>query len=249
MNFTQNIQLTANNGGLAADTLVFGHYSSIYSWNRYTETGLNSLLGSSTNNRDMGISLIWSNKTLTAGGSTQKLSFQQGIRNTDSDANMPADLKKAENIVIPSTVAGSHFYIKKEVPTGDQSFWIQSGAKARDGIMLEIGPLSTSVLQIDRLSVATEANADRAMDQIEAALNAISKQRSRIGAYQNRLEHTIKNEENIVENTTAAESQIRDTDMAEEMVKYSNSNILEQAGQSMLAQANQINNGLLGLLQ
>ncbi|MBQ2983146.1 MAG: flagellin, partial [Lachnospiraceae bacterium] len=75
-----------------------------------------------------------------------------------------------------------------------------------------------------------------------------SKQRSDLGAVQNRLEHTINNLDNVVENTTAAESRIRDTDMAEEMVKYSNVNILAQAGQAMLAQANHSNQGVLSLL-
>ena len=83
---------------------------------------------------------------------------------------------------------------------------------------------------------------------IKSALQTVSKQRSDLGAVQNRLEHTIKNLDNIVENTTAAESQIRDTDMATEMVKYSNNNILTQAGQAMLAQANQSNQGVLSLL-
>ena len=82
----------------------------------------------------------------------------------------------------------------------------------------------------------------------KAALQTVSKQRSDLGAIQNRLEHTIKNLDNVVENTTSAESQIRDTDMATEMVKYSNNNILTQAGQSMLAQANQSNQGVLSLL-
>ena len=80
------------------------------------------------------------------------------------------------------------------------------------------------------------------------ALKTVSQQRSDLGAVQNRLEHTIANLDNVVENTTAAESQIRDTDMATEMVKYSNNNILMQAGQSMLAQANQANQGVLSLL-
>ena len=82
----------------------------------------------------------------------------------------------------------------------------------------------------------------------KAALQTVSKQRSDLGAVQNRLEHTIKNLDNVVENTTSAESQIRDTDMATEMVKYSNNNILTQAGQAMLAQANQSNQGVLSLL-
>ena len=76
------------------------------------------------------------------------------------------------------------------------------------------------------------------IDKVKGAIKSISSQRSDLGAIQNRLEHTIKNLDNVTENTTAAESQIRDTDMAEEMVRYSNNNILAQAGQSMLAQAN-----------
>ena len=82
----------------------------------------------------------------------------------------------------------------------------------------------------------------------KSAIKTVSQQRSDLGAVQNRLEHTIKNLDNVVENTTAAESQIRDTDMASEMVKYSNNNILMQAGQSMLAQANQTNQGVLSLI-
>ena len=92
------------------------------------------------------------------------------------------------------------------------------------------------------------AAATYAIDAIADAVAKISAQRSLLGAVQNRLEHTINNLDNVVENTTAAESQIRDTDMATEMVKYSNNNILSQAGQSMLAQSNQANQGVLSLL-
>ncbi len=93
------------------------------------------------------------------------------------------------------------------------------------------------------------SNARTAMETVKNALESVSKQRADLGAIQNRLEHTIKNLDNVVENTQAAESQIRDTDMAAEMVRYSNNNILAQAGQSMLAQANQTNQGVLSLLQ
>lgn len=89
----------------------------------------------------------------------------------------------------------------------------------------------------------------RSLKIVSNAINLISEMRSELGAYQNRLEHTINNLDNVTENTTAAESQIRDTDMAEQMVKYSNHNILMQAGQSMLAQANQSSQGILSLLQ
>ena len=94
-----------------------------------------------------------------------------------------------------------------------------------------------------------DKNARAAIDTISSALQEVSKQRSALGAAQNRLEHTIANLDNVVENTTSAESSIRDTDMATEMVKYSNNNILAQAGQAMLAQANQSNQGVLSLLQ
>ena len=101
----------------------------------------------------------------------------------------------------------------------------------------------------NQINVFSHSNAKASIEQIKQALISISKQRSDLGAIQNRLEHTIKNLDNVVENTQAAESQIRDTDMAEEMVRYSNNNILAQAGQSMLAQANQTNQGVLSLLQ
>jgi transcription-repair coupling factor (superfamily II helicase) len=87
------------------------------------------------------------------------------------------------------------------------------------------------------------------IDTIKESIQKVSDQRSALGAVQNRLEHTISNLDNVVENTTSAESRIRDTDMAEEMVAYSKNNILQQAGQSMLAQANQANQGVLSLLQ
>ncbi len=93
------------------------------------------------------------------------------------------------------------------------------------------------------------ANARASIAVVKKALEAVSKQRSDLGAIQNRLEHTVKNLDNVVENTQAAESQIRDTDMATEMVRYSNNNVLAQAGQSMLAQANQSNQGVLSLLR
>ncbi len=99
-----------------------------------------------------------------------------------------------------------------------------------------------------KVSGSDGTNAQGAIDKVKSAISSISSQRADLGAIQNRLEHTIKNLDNVNENTVAAESQIRDTDMAAEMVKYSNNNILAQAGQSMLAQANQTNQGVLSLL-
>ena len=98
------------------------------------------------------------------------------------------------------------------------------------------------------ISVSTEADAKKAISKITMAIARVSAQRSDLGAVQNRLEHTIANLDNIVENTTAAESQIRDTDMAKTMVEYTKNNILAQAGTSMLAQANQSTQNVLSLL-
>ena len=127
------------------------------------------------------------------------------------------------------------------------------GADATDNnqISIDIDAMSASGLGVAGLKVdgADDTNAKDAIETIKAAIQTVSTQRSALGAAQNRLEHTISNLDNVVENTTSAESQIRDTDMATEMVKYSNNNILAQAGQSMLAQANQSNQGVLSLLQ
>ena len=133
------------------------------------------------------------------------------------------------------------------------NFNLHVGADAdmTNKIGVTIDALDTRGLGINGLNVkdSTGAYATYAIDSIAEAIAHVSQQRSMIGAIQNRLEHTINNLDNVVENTTAAESQIRDTDMATEMVKYSNANILQQAGQSMLAQSNQANQGVLSLLQ
>ena len=102
---------------------------------------------------------------------------------------------------------------------------------------------------VSAITVANDAKGKSAIANIATALENVSKARSDLGAIQNRLEHTVKNLDNIQENVTAAESRIRDTDMSTEMVRYSNNNILAQAGQAMLAQANQANQGVLSLLQ
>ena len=133
-------------------------------------------------------------------------------------------------------------------------FNLHVGAESDDAnkIKVEIKAMSANGIGVDVLKGAgmkTEDSATAAIDIIGKAISAVSSQRSALGATQNRLEHTIANLDNVVENTTSAESRIRDTDMAEEMVAYSKNSILQQAGQSMLAQANQANQGVLSLLQ
>lgn len=126
---------------------------------------------------------------------------------------------------------------------------LQVGAEAGQHMKIDLPSISTGALGINGVNVSTTAGADSAITSFKKALTYVSEERSRMGAYQNRLEHTIKNLDNVVENTQAAESRIRDTDMAKMMVEFANQNILMQVGQSMLAQANQKNQGVLQLLQ
>ncbi len=126
---------------------------------------------------------------------------------------------------------------------------LQVGTEADQVITINISTIAASAIGIASMNVSSHDGAKTAISAIKGAISEVNRRRSDLGAVQNRLEHTIKNLDNVAENTQAAESLIRDTDMATEMVKYSNNNILAQAGQSMLAQSNQSNQGVLSLLQ
>lgn len=128
---------------------------------------------------------------------------------------------------------------------------LQVGANANQTISIAISALESVVGSslTGTLKIDTATNAQSAITTVQSSIEKLSTLRSKLGAVQNRLEHTVANLDNISENTQSAESRIRDTDMAEEMVQYSKNNILQQAGQSMLAQANQANQGVLSLLQ
>ena len=129
------------------------------------------------------------------------------------------------------------------------SLHVGADSSSENKISVTIESMSAKGIGVKGLDVKTEKSATKAIDTISDAIAKVSSQRSSLGAVQNRLEHTINNLDNVSENTTSAESRIRDTDMAKEMVNYSKNNILAQAGQSMLAQANQSNQGVLSLLQ
>ena len=128
---------------------------------------------------------------------------------------------------------------------------LQIGANEGQTMNFGIEDMSAAALGVDggKVDIASQSGAQKATTTIDAAIKKVSEQRSKLGAVQNRLEHTIANLDTASENTQTSESRIRDTDMAEEMVAYSKNNILLQAGQSMLAQANQSNQGVLSLLQ
>lgn len=126
---------------------------------------------------------------------------------------------------------------------------IQVGANSGQYISVTIDSMNASALGVDALSMGSYGFANSAITLIQSAINTVSNQRSALGALQNRLEHTIANLDTTSENTQAAESRVRDVDMASAMVDYSKNNILAQAGQAMLAQANQSTQGVLSLLQ
>ena len=173
---------------------------------------------------------------------------------------MAAELTDASSIgtdvaaTVKNNGDGSFTITKGSVNVKDAlSFSLHVGADAdmTNKINVDIESMSAAGLGIKGINVKDDTGraATYAIDAIADAVAKVSSQRSALGAVQNRLEHTIANVDNVVENTTSAESRIRDTDMAETMVEYSKNNILAQAGQSMLAQANQSNQGVLSLLQ
>lgn len=194
--------------------------------------------------------------------------LQKGVTVTGADSVTAAELAKykvgsAVNVTIKTTENATTGDMESTIGTYDPTyapdaleFSLHVGADSdySNKIAVEIKSMSAAglgLLDSDgelKVDGKDSTNADAAINTIAAAIAEVSTQRSALGAVQNRLEHTINNLDNVVENTTAAESQIRDTDMAEEMVRYSNNSILQQAGQSMLAQANQSNQGVLSLL-
>ena len=162
-----------------------------------------------------------------------------GVKGQANNSNIELDLTKAQGFIDGKDVNGT------------LSFNLHVGADSdtNNKISVNIDSMSATGIGVKDLKVNTEDDATAAIDRISEAISKVSSQRSSLGAVQNRLEHTINNLDNVSENTTSAESRIRDTDMAKEMVNYSKNNILAQAGQSMLAQANQSNQGVLSLLQ
>ena len=219
----------------------------------------------------IGSKVSYDGKTLTAADIDTTTGVDKSDSSVISAAHavdlMEKELTAANNIGATKTAAtaekaadytskdGVTFNIKKgTAEVADKlsfSLHVGSDADMTNKITVGIETMNSSYLGIKGLNVNDDSGiaGTYAIDAISDALQKVSEQRSSLGAVQNRLEHTIDNLDNVVENTTSAESRIRDTDMAEEMVNYSKNNILAQAGQSMLAQANQSNQGVLSLLQ
>ena len=177
----------------------------------------------------------------------QELKLASSVGATKTKATVGTDPTTATNGKVTFSI-NKGTVDRKEALTF--SLHVGADTDMNNKISVEIDALDTAGLGVEGLNVkdSTGTSGTYAIDAIADAVAKVSATRSALGAVQNRLEHTINNLDNVVENTTAAESQIRDTDMATEMVKYSKNNILQQAGQSMLAQANQSNQGVLSLL-
>ena len=227
------------------------------------EMGVNITAGTA-NAGEMTIQLKWNQteqKDLQAG-----LSIKADAANTTAAKLQTSHLKVGDEVKVTikaeqdattgNTVTKLSAYDNAYVPDAlNVSLHVGADSSNDNKIEMSIESMSSKSLGLvnedGKLLVdgKDSTNADKAIDTIAQAIQKVSTQRSALGAVQNRLEHTVNNLDNVVENTTSAESQIRDTDMATEMVKYSNNNILSQAGQAMLAQANQSNQGVLSLLQ
>jgi flagellin len=210
----------------------------------------------STNAQD-GISLIQT----AEGALNETQSILQRMRElavqASNDTNVTADrsaiAKELSALEAEVTRIGSQteFNTMKLLNGGFSGKNLQVGANEGQNISFSILDMRAGALAVSGInsSVGTYGSATAAITTIQSALDRVSTQRSALGALQNRLEHTIANADNTSENLQAAESRIRDVDMAQEMVKYSKDNILQQAAQSMLAQANQSTQGVLSLLQ
>ena len=212
-------------------------------------------LNKASNNAQTGISLIQTAEGALNEAHSILQRMNELATQAANDTNTTADRNalQAEIDALVSEVdriaSTTQFNTKNLLNGSFENQNLQVGALKGQKIQVTIASVGAVGLGVNDLKVSTFDEAGKSMSTIQAAISEVSKQRSALGAIQNRLEHTVANLDNVVENTQASESRIRDTDMASEMVEYSKNNILAQAGQSMLAQANQATQGVLALLQ
>lgn len=232
--------------GSEPNALSIGPYLSVDKWSYYGNynnddnyhSHLINTLGNSAIRKDIAFSLFW-NQKIDSNASSQ-ISFNYGIISYKNDNNLSnVTINKNPNIIGEQQI--SHY--------DQKSLWIQTGSEKGSGLWLEIDEMNTEVLEIAKIDLTTIEGAADANIRVKEALHKLAVGRSKIGAQQNRLEHTVTNEENIVEKVTASESLIRDTDLSAEMVRYSNLSVLLQMGQNMIAQADQRVEKILTILQ
>jgi len=217
---------------------------------------INGLEQAQRNSQD-GISLLQT----AEGGLNETQSILQRMRELavqssngtlqDSDRSKIQDEVKQLTSQI-NTIASDTQFNKKTLLSGGLSgsgIKLQIGANETQTMTIKISAATASSLGVSGISVSSQANASSAISSIDAAIQQVSTQRANIGAYQNRLQHTINNLGTSDQNLTAADSRIEDVDMAKAMMTYTKQNILNQAAQAMLAQANQLPQGVLQLLR
>ena len=228
------LEATQEGGGAKGNPL--GHYTKmvkngdsliVYDDRSNTQFSVDTLLDPAATNIDFP---DWKNNIDDQGTGIPRPSSQRGLAG-------------------PGVARAKQVYDHTEYSDERAQLALQVGAGTGDFMILKLPAISSKLIGIEDINLLTQDKATDAITLFKDAGAYVSAERSRMGAYQNALEHTINNLDNTVENTTAAESRIRDVDMAEMMVKYSKENILEQAGQSMMAQANRSTEGVLSLLQ
>lgn len=212
------------------------------------------------NNANDGISLIQTaegglNETHAILQRMRELAVQSsnGTYDEENDrANLQLEVKaliSEVDRIANSTKFNGTSLLDGQLTTSALTLQIGANDSAHEKVTLKVADMTSSGLSIGSLSISTLSAAQGAISTIDAAINSVSSERANLGALQNRLEHTINNLGVTTENLTAAESRIRDVDMAKEMMQYTKNNILTQAAQAMLAQANQQPQGVLQLLQ
>ena len=250
--FTEKISFSG-----AKPVISIGDWSSQSAqWDYFKTTGPAEHLGQNAIGTDRSMTLIWSTgkKLLDVSQANQHrpivFSFSYGVDSVKKDTNLPAtQVKSFKTLQVPDWDAYEQMKNKELNRNETLRIWAGTSSKSENGIYIHMVNATAEALGVSEVDLSSEQGALVAIDQIKGAIEKTSNYRSYFGAVQNRMEHTIRNIDNISENTTSAESRIRDTNMAKEMVNNAKINILSQAGQSMLSQANQIPQGVLSLLQ
>lgn len=256
--FTEKITLDSNR----KPVISIGKYNAesetnvSHQWDYFEGEGPNRSLGANCTNADRTTTLIWSSAvgapmgTGAAANAADSFTYRHGVVDIRKDTNLPSGTKDKLHFRDKEVPDWSKppYLVYGEHPS---SLMIQAGVDSLYGnrIYIQMVDARTKALGVEDMDLSTQESAEAAIDKIKNALRITSEYRSYFGAVQNRMEHTVNNLKNIQENTQEAETRIRDTDIASEMVEYSNLNILQQAGTNMMSYAQQDRQNLLSLLQ
>lgn len=236
-------------GDISADTIAAGMdkiFSDILGGKSF-----DAALSDNTGMTSAGVESLFANGDADLVSFVRKLSYAS---NNGAGSVIASSLGDGGTTILGDSAAVQQFYVNPDkvnvdMSNGDNTLFLQVGAEPGTHIEVRLFQMSAKALGLENTNVRTADAAGAAIGEFKSALQSISRVRSYYGAIQNRLEHTINNLENVIENTTAAESAIRDTDMAKAMVEYTSLNILQQAGQAILVQSNHYPEFILGLLQ